>query len=135
MAPADVMPLIDALKRRGVKRLTLTGGEPMQLGRERLLPIIRYASESHLHTCLSTTGLGLTEADAAVLSTCLDQILLSLHSVTDATDLKMFRKAADGSRMREQVENLLAWLSVTPSTRFATLKDECGSFGSEVTGD
>lgn len=114
MAAADVMLLIDVLKLRGVKRLTLTGGEPMQLGRERLFPIIRYASESHLHTCLSTTGLGLTEADTAVLSGCLDQILLSLHSVTDATDLRMFRNSADGARMREQVENLLAWLSDTP---------------------
>lgn len=114
MALADMKLLIDILKQRGVQRLTFSGGEPMSVGKERLLQIIRYANHLHLHTCLSTTGFGLTKSDMNILNDCLDELLLSLHSVNDEIDPALFGKASDGAQMRQQVEDLIRWLSDSP---------------------
>lgn len=110
MESREIRQLIDMVKERGILRLTFTGGEPLRIGKEKLFEAIRYANGLHIHTCLSTTGIGLTKSDIVLLDSILDQLLLSLHTLSEETDRLMFRRPESGAAMRRQVENILQWV-------------------------
>src|SRR5687768_6193043 len=74
---ADRERMVLKLKEKGLKRLTITGGEPMILG-EALFDFIKFLHENEIHVCLSTTGHSLTNEKLQYLDQYLDQILISV---------------------------------------------------------
>ena len=105
--PEVMKDVVQCLSRRGMRRLTFTGGEPLLVGKPELFDLIERAHAHGIHTCLSTTGLGLTEIDVLRLDECLDQLLLSLHAVNPAVGSLMYRHPAMAGRIQDSVENVL----------------------------
>ena len=61
--------MIRVLNKNHVKRITVTGGEPLLLGEE-LLDFLSLLHDQKIHTCLSTTGIFLSEKDVLRLDGC-----------------------------------------------------------------
>ncbi len=101
-----IRKLIDVLKERSVHRLTFTGGEPLE-HKTLLFQAIKYAHDTRIHTCLTTTGIKLNLADLDELDTCLDQILLPIHTITPETYSKLFEFENTGRLMHRKAEEFL----------------------------
>lgn len=99
--------VVQCLSRRGMQRLTFTGGEPLLIGKSEILDLIRQAHAHSIHTCLSTTGIGLTKADFLALDECLDHLLLSLHAVDNDVGSLIYRRSSMAARVLDSVENAL----------------------------
>lgn len=112
-----ILEIIDTVASRGILRLTFTGGEPLNLGKDKLFHIIEYANKKHLHTCLSTTGIGkaerLTKTDLVVLDRILDHMLLPCHCVNKQYARLLYRKDTDWIQITNQIGSILEWVKST----------------------
>lgn len=71
-----------SLSEQNVRRITISGGEPMLLRkRNRLLEIIKHAHEQHIHVCLNTTGILMDDKYLSILDNYVDHLLLSFRGV------------------------------------------------------
>jgi MoaA/NifB/PqqE/SkfB family radical SAM enzyme len=74
--------MIKVLKGQGLKRLTITGGEPMLLGSE-LIDFLGYLHQQQIHVCLSTSGYRLSQSLLQEkMDQYLDQLLIPIRSLT-----------------------------------------------------
>jgi MoaA/NifB/PqqE/SkfB family radical SAM enzyme len=69
--------MVENLLKKGLKRLTITGGEPMLI-KDELIEFIEYIHSKSIHSCLSTSGYNITEELLIRLDKSLDQLLLSI---------------------------------------------------------
>lgn len=104
--------MVQVLKRLGLKRMTVTGGEPTILKKE-LFEFLEYLNSQKVHTCLSTTGHWLTQSDVKDMDRYLDQILLSVRSLELEDWISDFGETKYTEELYETVLNLLGWLKST----------------------
>ena len=71
--------VIFPLKEYGVKRITITGGEPLS-DKKKTFEVLKYIHELKIHNSLSTSGIGLTEDDLKELNNFTDHILLPVRA-------------------------------------------------------
>lgn len=103
--------IVDILAERGILRLAVTGGEPLvtEGKKRRVFELLEYAHAQRIHTCLSTTGWRLTETDMERLDGCLDQLLLSSHSVDQSLAPKLYENEKTWGPLHRNLENILQW--------------------------
>lgn len=106
--------IIDMVAKRGILRLTFTGGEPLLLGKETLFEIIRYANSKYIHVCLSTTGTSkrdqLDAEDLIKLNTMLDHMLISVHCVENREIAgKLYDNVEDWETIMRKSGEILKW--------------------------
>lgn len=116
----DRKRVVELLARRGIRRLTFTGGEPLSIGKRELLDLIKYANSLFLHTCLSTTGYSDLEADRLgkediiLMDSFLDQFLFPVHCVNETTARLLYQYPdKTWSRQNENMHKVLKCLSST----------------------
>ncbi|MHB1324891.1 MAG: radical SAM protein [Thermoleophilia bacterium] len=109
---ADRELMINVLKEHGLKRLTVTGGEPMMLGDE-LFEFLRYVHNKQIHVCLSTTGYLLNKEKILNLNEYLDHLLISIRSFNIHDWIEDFGKSDRSIILLETVKNLLHWVKST----------------------
>lgn len=106
LSPTERKLMVDILKNHGLKRLTITGGEPLILGAE-LYDLLRYAHEQEIHTCLSTTGMAINEEIIIEMDQYLDHLLIPVHSLTREGWISDFGDTRFTKNLFETVRNLL----------------------------
>lgn len=111
--------LIDALSARGILRLTISGGEPLSLGKDYIFELIGYANAKRIHVCLSSTGIysddvELTEADIRRLEPVLDHLLISINAVNEDTAASMYRDVGDWQCVIAKSDEILKWTRNSP---------------------
>jgi len=105
--------MVDILKEYGLRRLTVTGGEPMILDGEELFDFLRYVHQKQIHVCLSTNGYRLTQARVEEMDGYVDQILLPIRSLTRPGWQVDFGDTPYTLELFETVINLLQWIKTT----------------------
>lgn len=114
----EIIHIISILARRQILRLTITGGEPLSLGKYTIFKIIESINQKHIHTCLSTTGVwyenghmqSLCHEDINTLETILDHILLSVHCISSDIAQKMYKKIDNWNIIIDTTKNCLQWV-------------------------
>lgn len=110
--PAQWRQMINILKSVGLKRITITGGEPSILGRN-LFDFLRFLHEEQIHTSLSTTGFRLDEPLIREMDYYLDHILISIRSFESDDWVIDFGNTLFTQELFETVKNLLKWVKST----------------------
>lgn len=98
--------MLDRLAALGVRRITVTGGEPLVLGEE-VYAFLAAAHDRGFHTALSTTGHGLTQEDISRLDAVLDHLLVSIRSLRRPQWLEDFGHAPLAASLYETVLTVL----------------------------
>ncbi len=103
----EALALVDELKRSGIFRLFIAGGEPLM--REDLWDIFRKASENEIPTVMNTNGYLIDDEISQRLSQCnLDMITISLDGSVPATHEEFrgmkgsFKRAVDSLTLLRQ---------------------------------
>ncbi len=104
--------MVDTLWVHGVKRLTITGGEPMLLA-PALFDFLRYIHQREIHICLSTTGYKLTQSQVEKLDGFVDELMLSVRSLTKTGWIQDFGNTPYTLELFENVCNILQWVKTT----------------------
>jgi MoaA/NifB/PqqE/SkfB family radical SAM enzyme len=113
LTPEQRYQMVDILKEHGIRRLTVTGGEPTMLGEE-LFDFLKYIHNKQIHVCLSTNGYQLNKARIEQMDEYVDQLLLPIRSLTRSRWREDFGADASLSEaLFETVINLLQWIKTT----------------------
>lgn len=112
LSPENWKHMVNILKKRGLKRLTVTGGEPTILG-EKLFDFLKYVHEQQIHTSLSTTGFRLNELQIKEMDEYLDHILISIRSLNIEDWIADFGNTDYSHELFETVINILQWTQNT----------------------
>ena len=112
LGPDEAKRMVDILKDRGLRRLTVSGGEPMVLGDE-LFDFLKYVHRKQVHNCLSTTGYKLDKARLEEMDGYVDHLLLSVRALTRRGVQKEYGDNALAHSLFETVINLLQWIKTT----------------------
>jgi MoaA/NifB/PqqE/SkfB family radical SAM enzyme len=110
--PAEWREMINTLKSVGLKRITITGGEPSILGRK-LFDFIKFLHQEQIHTSLSTTGFRLDETLIREMDYYLDHLLISIRSLKLEDWTIDFGNTHFTQELFETVKNLLKWVKAT----------------------
>jgi GTP 3',8-cyclase len=107
LSPADLEAMVGALVRLGIRRVRLTGGEP--LVRKDILEIARRikALPGVENLALSTNGTELARLSGALRAAGVDRVNVSLDSL-DAERFRAITRRGDLSRVWEGIEAALA---------------------------
>jgi len=98
--------LVDILSFRKIKRITFTGGEPLEIGKKKLFKLIKYANSKKIHTSLSSTCINITEKDMLELNEYLDHILIPIHCIDEKYAESLFEKKNDGKNMFKKTKKV-----------------------------
>lgn len=105
--------MVDILKEHGIRRLTITGGEPTILGEE-LFDFLKYIHSKEIHVCLSTNAYQLSKARIEQMDECVDQLLLPIRSLTRSRwQMDFGGDILLNEALFETVTNLLQWIKTT----------------------
>ncbi len=104
----DMKNMAMILKKRGLRRLTITGGEPMLLEND-LFDFIRFLHKNEIHTCLSTSGYNLNGKLLDELDNYVDQLLLPIRSLTLTDWAEHFGNTKYVEGTFKNVINILQW--------------------------
>jgi MoaA/NifB/PqqE/SkfB family radical SAM enzyme len=99
---------IDILKPLGLKRLTITGGEPMLIKTE-VTNLLKYLHAQKIHTCLSTTGYMFSEKYLEELNNVLDHLLISFPTYEVNEWESVFGNKKFSKELYINVFNILEW--------------------------
>jgi MoaA/NifB/PqqE/SkfB family radical SAM enzyme len=100
--------LVRRLKQFGIGRITITGGEPTILGDE-LYNFMKLVHREQIHSCLCTSGLGITENNLLCMNEYVDQILLSVRSFNLQEWIKEYGNISLSKLLYQNVLNILKW--------------------------
>lgn len=112
MKSEDRRKMIDLLKAHGLKRLTITGGEPTILG-DGLFSFLEYIHSKGIHTCLSSTGHRLGEENIQNMDRYLDQFLISVRSLNLKAWIEDFGDTKYTADLFDNVVGILQWIQTT----------------------
>lgn len=112
LGPDERREMVDFLKKHGLRRLTLTGGEPMILGDE-LFDFMKYIHSHQIHVCLSSTGFRLEKARLREMDRYVDQLLMSIHSLNADEWQQDFGGSRHAPELFETALNILEWVKAT----------------------
>ena len=112
LSPNEWQQAIDILKPMGLKRLTISGGEPMLLKQE-ILAFLEYVHEQEIHTCLSTSGFNIDQNTIIDMDRYLDHLLMSVRSL----DLKGWQQDFGSSKYSSELfyhfKSMIQWVKET----------------------
>ena len=103
--------MVDILVKTGLKRMTVTGGEPMVLGEE-LFDFLKYLRFKNIHSCLSTTGHQITYDRLIEMNNYLDQLLISIPTFNKSEWVDYFG-TKNSSLIYRNAINILKWIQNT----------------------
>lgn len=109
---SDRLKMVDVLKKFGVGRICVTGGEPIILGND-LYDLLKYIHSKNIHTCLSTTGIGITKELIVEMDNYLDQLMISIRSIDPFSWEKDFGKSLLSNKLYHNVFEILEWTKDT----------------------
>ena len=104
--------MVDELKKMGMMRLVITGGEPMVLGDD-LFEFMKYVHSKKTHSVLSTTGLGLTQEVLQEMDAYVDQLQLSIRSFRVEDWIEDFGETKHTQALYNTVFQILHWAKKT----------------------
>jgi MoaA/NifB/PqqE/SkfB family radical SAM enzyme len=104
--------MINILRSVGLRRLTITGGEPLILGKE-LFQFLKYVHHQKIHVCLSTTGFNLSKSKLNEMDNYLDQLLIPVRSLNPIDLIKDFGETPHTLKLSETIVNLLEWIKTS----------------------
>jgi MoaA/NifB/PqqE/SkfB family radical SAM enzyme len=104
--------IIDKLQPLGLKRFTITGGEPMMKWDD-VQDILNYANHKKVHTCLSTSGYLIDNDKLAQMDLFLDQLLISVPTLDIKKWSQFFNNEVQAKRLFETVVYLLKNINKT----------------------
>ncbi len=114
-----IFDIIDILSERGVRKITITGGEPLAIGKERVFEILKYIHEKEIHTTLSSTCMFgnhiINEGDFRYLNDFLDHLMISIncfdHQIAKRT-YKDIRNWEDRLKLALNIINIISDLDI-----------------------
>ena len=104
--------MVVVLKSLGLKRLTITGGEPTILG-ENLYAFLRYIHDQEIHVSLSSNGYRLTPERIEELDQYLDQLLIPIRSFSEKEWRVDFGDTPNSGELYRNVMQLLEVIKKT----------------------
>ncbi len=104
--------MVDILAMKGLRRLTVTGGEPTIVG-DSLFIFLNYIHQKHIHTCLTTTGFNITQQRIEEMDRYLDQMIISIRSLNRKDWEVDFGKTQYTLPLFDMVLNILYWIKST----------------------
>ena len=102
------LEMVDILKKKGLKRLAITGGEPTIL-KNKLYEFIEAVHRKRIHTSLITTSTEITKKHFAFLGSCLDHIMIPFRSPNSHQWYYDFGQTEHAKSLYQQVVNILSW--------------------------
>ena len=106
LSNSDRERMIANLITKGMKRLTITGGEPMMI-KEEIMDFLKYLHQNKIHTCLSTTGYTMNKVDLIKLDQILDHLLISLPTLNLQDWYKFYRNDELSFELYKSVMSIL----------------------------
>ncbi len=104
--------MVDILYQKGLRKLTVTGGEPTILGSE-LFDFLKYVHQKQIHVCLSTTGYLLSKQQINEMNEYVDQLLISIRSLNQAEWVGDFGNRQQSEELFETVLGVVDWVKTT----------------------
>ncbi len=95
---------IKKIASEGIDRVRFTGGEPLL--RQDLPELVSFAKQHGLFASLNTNASLLSEAKVSELSSCLDDILVSLHAFNESNEAKLCGKRNFFEKKLHAIEQL-----------------------------
>jgi len=112
LSAVDRTKLVDILKNRDVKSISVTGGEPLIL-KDDLFHFLEYLHKQHIHTCLASTGYKLSKNQLLMLDKFLDRLVISIRSLKVDEWKSDFGDTKETDQLYGTVINILEWIKFT----------------------
>lgn len=104
--------LVSNLMKLGLKRLTVTGGEPTVLGHE-LYDFLKYVHTNKIHLSLSTSGHKLDISQIEDINNYVDHLLIPIRALNIKDFTFEYGNTPYTQELLETVVNLLQWIKST----------------------